>query len=136
MPTYQGVLHAQDLKIGLVVARFNSFITERLLEGAQDALVRSEAGAATRIEQHLGFYSPGRRPGQSKRGLGPRLIRVASRGSEALGPAGNSGRGGPGRGDQRRNCPLRFRGRAYELRLDERELGRRQAGSARGIDYR
>ncbi|MDR1546603.1 MAG: 6,7-dimethyl-8-ribityllumazine synthase [Deltaproteobacteria bacterium] len=31
---------AQDLKLALVVSRFNSFITERLLAGAVDAFVR------------------------------------------------------------------------------------------------
>jgi len=38
--TYQGMLLGQGLKFGLVVSRFNEFITARLLEGAQDALVR------------------------------------------------------------------------------------------------
>jgi 6,7-dimethyl-8-ribityllumazine synthase len=40
MPTYQGVLHAQDLKIGLVVARFNELVTKPLLEGAISAFIR------------------------------------------------------------------------------------------------
>lgn len=38
MKTYQGKLHAKGLKIGIVVSRFNQFISERLLEGALDAL--------------------------------------------------------------------------------------------------
>ncbi len=38
METYQGKLQAKGLKIGLVVSRFNQFISERLLEGALDAL--------------------------------------------------------------------------------------------------
>jgi 6,7-dimethyl-8-ribityllumazine synthase len=38
--TIEGSLAGQGLKVGIVVARFNSFITERLLEGALDALVR------------------------------------------------------------------------------------------------
>jgi len=38
-----GQLTATGLKLGLVVSRFNSFITERLLEGAIDALVRHGA---------------------------------------------------------------------------------------------
>ena len=38
-------LDGTDLRIGIVVARFNSFISERLLEGAIDSLVRS--GVAT-----------------------------------------------------------------------------------------
>lgn len=36
----QGELDASGLRIGCVVARFNSFITERLLEGALDAFTR------------------------------------------------------------------------------------------------
>lgn len=38
METHQGKLNAKGLKIGLVVSRFNSFLTDRLLEGALDAL--------------------------------------------------------------------------------------------------
>ncbi|MBN1272163.1 MAG: 6,7-dimethyl-8-ribityllumazine synthase [Candidatus Aminicenantes bacterium] len=38
MLTYQGKLAAKGLKIGIVVSRFNQFISERLLEGALDAL--------------------------------------------------------------------------------------------------
>ena len=38
--TYEGELIGQGLKFGIVVSRFNSFITNRLLEGAQDALAR------------------------------------------------------------------------------------------------
>ncbi len=41
--TIEGHLTAAGLKTGIVVARFNSFITERLLEGALDALVRHGA---------------------------------------------------------------------------------------------
>lgn len=44
MPRYfEGKLDAKGQKIGIVVSRFNSFITERLLEGAVDALVRHGA---------------------------------------------------------------------------------------------
>jgi 6,7-dimethyl-8-ribityllumazine synthase len=39
----QGDLSARDLRIGIVVSRFNSFITERLLAGALDALHRAGA---------------------------------------------------------------------------------------------
>jgi 6,7-dimethyl-8-ribityllumazine synthase len=39
--TLEGKLDASGLKIAVVVARFNSFITERLLEGAIDAFVRT-----------------------------------------------------------------------------------------------
>jgi 6,7-dimethyl-8-ribityllumazine synthase len=38
--TIEGELSGQGRKIGIVVSRFNSFITERLLEGAVDVLVR------------------------------------------------------------------------------------------------
>jgi 6,7-dimethyl-8-ribityllumazine synthase len=37
---YEGLLLGRGLKFGLVVARFNDFFTAKLLEGAQDALVR------------------------------------------------------------------------------------------------
>ena len=40
MITLEGKLAGEGLKIALVVARFNSFITERLLEGALDCLRR------------------------------------------------------------------------------------------------
>jgi 6,7-dimethyl-8-ribityllumazine synthase len=44
MPRYfEGKLDAKGQKIGIIVSRFNSFITERLLEGAVDALVRHGA---------------------------------------------------------------------------------------------
>jgi 6,7-dimethyl-8-ribityllumazine synthase len=38
MEIYQGKLQAKGLKVGIVVSRFNSFLTDRLLEGALDAL--------------------------------------------------------------------------------------------------
>lgn len=37
----EGDLHGKGRKIGIIVARFNSFISEKLLEGAMDSLVRS-----------------------------------------------------------------------------------------------
>lgn len=37
---FEGTLEAKGLKFGIIVSRFNSFISERLLEGAVDALVR------------------------------------------------------------------------------------------------
>jgi len=36
----QGVLLGEGLKFGVVVSRFNEFITRKLLDGAQDALLR------------------------------------------------------------------------------------------------
>ncbi|MBC8018591.1 MAG: 6,7-dimethyl-8-ribityllumazine synthase [Verrucomicrobia bacterium] len=41
---YEGKLDAKGLTFGIIVSRFNSFISERLLEGAVDALVRHGGG--------------------------------------------------------------------------------------------
>jgi 6,7-dimethyl-8-ribityllumazine synthase len=38
--TYEGMLLGDGLKFGIVVSRFNDFITNKMLEGAQDALLR------------------------------------------------------------------------------------------------
>jgi 6,7-dimethyl-8-ribityllumazine synthase len=47
MPKFiEGNLDAKGLSFGIVVSRFNSFICERLLEGAIDALVRHGANEA------------------------------------------------------------------------------------------
>ncbi len=43
--TIEGQLNAGGLKFALLVSRFNSFITERLLSGALDALARSGAAS-------------------------------------------------------------------------------------------
>jgi 6,7-dimethyl-8-ribityllumazine synthase len=44
MPNYiEGKLNAEGLRFGIVVSRFNDFISDRLLGGALDALVRSGA---------------------------------------------------------------------------------------------
>lgn len=40
---FEGKLDAGGLRFGIVVGRFNSFISERLLEGALDALIRHGA---------------------------------------------------------------------------------------------
>ncbi len=40
---HEGYLDAKGLRFGLIVSRFNNFITERLLEGAMDALTRHGA---------------------------------------------------------------------------------------------
>ena len=37
---FEGMLLGKGLKFGLVVSRFNEFISKKLLEGAQDALLR------------------------------------------------------------------------------------------------
>ncbi len=44
MPKFiEGKLDAKGLRFGIIVSRFNSFISERLLEGALDALLRHGA---------------------------------------------------------------------------------------------
>lgn len=43
MKTLEGKLLAEGLKIGIVVARFNEFITSKLLSGAEDTLLRHGA---------------------------------------------------------------------------------------------
>ncbi|WP_416181483.1 6,7-dimethyl-8-ribityllumazine synthase [Acidaminococcus timonensis] len=45
MKTLEGKLLAEGLKIGIVVARFNEFITSKLLSGAEDTLVRHGASS-------------------------------------------------------------------------------------------
>jgi 6,7-dimethyl-8-ribityllumazine synthase len=42
----EGNLNAEGKKFAIVVARFNSFISEKLLEGALDSLIRSGAADA------------------------------------------------------------------------------------------
>jgi len=43
--TFEGQLSAAGLRFAIVISRFNSFITERLLAGALDALQRTGADA-------------------------------------------------------------------------------------------
>ena len=40
MKIFEGDLQAKGLKFGIVISRFNEFITGKLLDGAKDALVR------------------------------------------------------------------------------------------------
>lgn len=40
MKKFEGKLTAKNMKIGIVVARFNEFITSKLLDGALDGLLR------------------------------------------------------------------------------------------------
>jgi 6,7-dimethyl-8-ribityllumazine synthase len=42
---FEGQLSAAGLRFAIIVSRFNSFITERLHQGAMDALVRAGANA-------------------------------------------------------------------------------------------
>ena len=51
MKTYQGKLQAKGLKIAIILSRFNQFISERLLEGALDALHKMGAD-----EKDLSIY--------------------------------------------------------------------------------
>ncbi len=51
MKTYEGKLKAEGLKIGIILSRFNQFISGRLLEGALDAL--NKLGAA---EKDISIY--------------------------------------------------------------------------------
>ena len=43
MKIYEGNLSAAGLKFGIVISRFNEFITKKLMEGALDALKRNGA---------------------------------------------------------------------------------------------
>ncbi len=42
MKTYEGKLVSEGIKVGIVAARFNEFITSKLLGGAVDALTRHD----------------------------------------------------------------------------------------------
>lgn len=42
MKTFEGKLVSKEIKIGIVAARFNEFITSKLLAGAVDGLVRHD----------------------------------------------------------------------------------------------
>lgn len=56
----EGGLNAEGMKFGVVVSRWNSFITERLLQGAMDALRRSgcDAGDITVVRVPGAFEIP------------------------------------------------------------------------------
>jgi 6,7-dimethyl-8-ribityllumazine synthase len=45
----EGKLNAQGMKFGIIVSRFNSFVTEKLLEGALDGL-KSHGGEENNID--------------------------------------------------------------------------------------
>ena len=42
MKTFEGKLVSEEIKIGIVAARFNEFITSKLLSGAVDTLIRHD----------------------------------------------------------------------------------------------
>ena len=46
MKTFEGKLVSQDIKVGIVAARFNEFIVSKLLSGCEDALLRHGVDAA------------------------------------------------------------------------------------------
>ena len=39
MKTFEGKLVSKDIKVGIIAARFNEFITSKLLVGAMDGLL-------------------------------------------------------------------------------------------------
>lgn len=43
MKVYKGKIKGEGLKFGIIVSRFNEFVTQKLLEGALDALERHDA---------------------------------------------------------------------------------------------
>ena len=46
MKVYEGKLVSENIKIGIVAARFNEFIVSKLLSGCEDALLRHGVDAA------------------------------------------------------------------------------------------
>ena len=46
MKCFEGKLVSQDIRVGIVAARFNEFITSRLVDGALDGLKRHETAEA------------------------------------------------------------------------------------------
>ena len=46
MKTYEGSLVSEGIRVGIVAARFNEFITSRLVDGALDGLKRHETAEA------------------------------------------------------------------------------------------
>jgi len=42
MKIYKGQIRGKGLRLGIIVSRFNEFVTGKLLEGAMDALIRHE----------------------------------------------------------------------------------------------
>ena len=51
MNTLEGKLVANDMKIGIVAARFNEFITSKLLSGAIDSLKRENVKEDGRVRK-------------------------------------------------------------------------------------
>ena len=53
MKTFEGKLVSQNIKIGIVAARFNEFITSKLLSGAMDGLLRHDVQEA---DVHVAWF--------------------------------------------------------------------------------
>ncbi|OGP86316.1 MAG: 6,7-dimethyl-8-ribityllumazine synthase [Deltaproteobacteria bacterium RBG_13_65_10] len=49
--TFEGTLSAKGLRLAVLMSRFNESVSQRLLEGAQEALARTQA-----IEDHVEVY--------------------------------------------------------------------------------
>jgi 6,7-dimethyl-8-ribityllumazine synthase len=49
----EGKLDAKGLKFGLIVSRFNNFLTDKLVDGALDCLIRHGADAAKQTVAHV-----------------------------------------------------------------------------------
>jgi 6,7-dimethyl-8-ribityllumazine synthase len=58
LPSIDGKLDARGMRLGIVVSRFNAFITERLLHGALDALHRAGAKTKTVVRVPGAFEIP------------------------------------------------------------------------------
>ncbi|HEY8425425.1 MAG TPA: 6,7-dimethyl-8-ribityllumazine synthase [Limnochordales bacterium] len=100
MATLQGKLDATGLRFGVVVSRFNEFITTRLLAGAMDALVRHgaseqdidvawvpgamELGPAARRMVQLGRYDAIICLGAVIRGATPHFDHVSAQTARAI----------------------------------------------------
>jgi 6,7-dimethyl-8-ribityllumazine synthase len=69
LPSIDGKLDARGMRLGIVVSRFNAFITERLLHGALDALHRAGAKTKTvvRVPGAFEFHSAARTLAETKK---------------------------------------------------------------------
>src|SRR5258708_34055343 len=86
MNVHTGRLDASGMRFGIVVARFNDFVAQRLLEGAVDALVRhgADEGDLTVVWVPGSFEIP----------LAAQELATSGRG-DAGGARGGGVRGGP-----------------------------------------
>ena len=53
MKVLEGYLNGKGMKIGIVAARFNEFITSKLLSGAVDTLKRRSGASRRRRRRHF-----------------------------------------------------------------------------------